>query len=195
MRDQGRDMPPSLALDARTGLPDALRVLVHAHPREGWAAHPHFAGLVAFWLERHMMFRRLLTHLRQEGEARLDGRLAPERHAAGLSRYGGLLVQELHGHHHIEDAHYFPVLAQKDRTIGRGFDLLDADHHTLEADLAGFADAANAALRAPGAEARDAAGACHVALTRLERLLDRHLADEEDLIVPVILKHGTAGLI
>jgi len=195
MRDQGRDAPQSLALETRTGLPDALRVLVEAYPREGWAAHPHFAGLVAFWLERHMMFRRLLTHLRQEGEARLDGTLAPERYAAGLSRYGGLLVQELHGHHQIEDAHYFPVLAQKDRAIGHGFDLLDADHHALEGDLAAFADAANTALRTPRAEARDAAGVCHGAALRLERLLDRHLADEEDLIVPVILKHGTAGLI
>ena len=36
----------------------------------------------------------------------------------------------------------------------------------------------------------------HVLATveRTQRLLDRHLTDEEDLIVPVILKYGTAGL-
>ncbi|MFT6944794.1 MAG: hypothetical protein ACJAUW_001372, partial [Yoonia sp.] len=31
-------------------------------------------------------------------------------------------------------------------------------------------------------------------LRKLERLLDRHLVDEEELIVPVILRFGSAGL-
>jgi len=28
----------------------------------------------------------------------------------------------------------------------------------------------------------------------VKKLLDRHLIDEEELVVPVLLKHGTAGL-
>jgi hypothetical protein len=31
-------------------------------------------------------------------------------------------------------------------------------------------------------------------LIKLEELLDRHLTDEEELIVPVILKYGSADL-
>ena len=38
------------------------------------------------------------------------------------------------------------------------------------------------------------AGAFQVELTGLERLLDRHLIDEEELIVPVILRYGSSGL-
>ena len=55
--------PPDLALDARDGLPDALRVLVAAYPRAGWQGHGNFGGMVRFWLERHAMFRDLTGRL------------------------------------------------------------------------------------------------------------------------------------
>ena len=53
------DLPDDLALGVRAGLPDALRVLLADYPREGWESHPHFTGLVRFWLDRHLMFRPL----------------------------------------------------------------------------------------------------------------------------------------
>lgn len=192
-------LPEALALDRRQGLPDALRVLLEEYPRAAWEADPGFDGLVRFWLDRHLMFRRMIGQLDADIRARLDGALAPERFAAGLSRYGGLLVNELHAHHMIEDRHYFPVLARRDARIETGFRLLDADHHALDAYLARFVDAANGALRAldpaaGAAAARDAAGAYEGELGRLGRLIDRHLTDEEELVVPVILRYGSAGL-
>ena len=39
-----------------------------------------------------------------------------------------------------------------------------------------------------------AAGRFRDELAHLEQLLDRHLIDEEELIVPVILRYGSAGL-
>lgn len=192
------DEPDPAALERRAGLPDALRVLLEAYPRAGWESHRQFDGLVRFWLERHMMFRRLVEHLQQEAEARIDGHLSPDRHLAGVARFGGLLVQELHGHHMIEDHHYFPVLERRDLRLAYGFALLDADHHALDAELGAFTAAANAALQAGKDSrtdsARDAVGRYLEALARLDRLLDRHLVDEEELVVPVILKYGTAGL-
>lgn len=143
-----------------------------------------------------MMFRRIAERLRADSEAMLDHRLAPDRYGASLSRLGSAFLQELHGHHMIEDAHYFPVLSAREPAIARGFEILDADHHALDARLAAFAERANAAIR--GLEGPDAgrAGveAFRAELVGLAALLDRHLTDEEDLVVPVILRHGAAGL-
>ncbi|MCR9150144.1 MAG: hemerythrin domain-containing protein [Rhodobacteraceae bacterium] len=180
-----------LDLMRRAGLPDALRVLVTEMPRAEWEAHPAFRGLAEFWLDRHMMFRKLAALLRADAEARLDGGLDPAAHVARVGRYGGLYLGELQGHHAVEDAHYFPVMAGLDARVARGFELLDADHHALDALLAEFADRANAVIRDGGA-ARDAAGRLLETVTRMEGFIDRHLIDEEEIVVPLILAHRLA---
>lgn len=184
-----------LSLDTRTGLPEALQVLLRDTPREVWQADPNFHGLVSFWLERHMMFRQIMAHMRAETEGFLDGQRDPRGFAQGIGRYGGMFVQQLHGHHQIEDHHYFPVLRQKDGRIETGFDLLDADHHALDGILNRFVEQANGAIQGVGGpDAVTPAGALRDGLIDLQGLIGRHLEDEEDLIVPVILKYGAAGL-
>lgn len=186
-----------LTLDTRTGLPDALQVLLRDHPREAWEADPNFNGLIAFWLDRHMMFRQLARVLTDEAQSLLDAKTDPRRFAGAVGRYGSMLVQQLHGHHQIEDHHYFPVLSTRDTRLEKGFELLDADHHALDAHLDRFVQAANGALALATADAPDpkrAAGDFLEANAVLSRVLTRHLDDEEDLIVPVILKYGTEGL-
>ena len=176
-------------LRMRAGLPEALRALLEAYPRADWQAHPNFAGLVEFWLDRHLMFRRLTGALREDAEAAVDRRMDPQAHAARLSRYGGMLVSQLHGHHQIEDMHYFPVLTRLETPLGRGFEILDRDHHALDDLLARFTESANAVL-----QGQSGPGPFHEELLSFERFLHRHLEDEEELIVPVILKHGPDGL-
>jgi hemerythrin-like domain-containing protein len=104
-----------------------------------------------------------------------------------VSAIGGHLVQDLLGHHQIEDDAYFPQMVQLERRLGRGFDILDRDHHALDALLDGFVKSANQALQAK--DSRAAAGRFREGLMPFERQLIRHLQDEEDLIIPVILKH------
>lgn len=185
-----------LPLASRTGLPDALRVLVEKYPRPGWEAHREFNALTRFWLDRHLMFRRLQASLVSETQGFLDGGEDPRRFGARLSRLAGSYLNELHGHHQIEDMHYFPLLRAQDARLIAGFDLLDRDHHDLDAGLHRLADGTNAVLRGLGdarAE-RDAAGSLLGELDRFTVFLDRHLTDEEDLIVPVILEYRGAGL-
>lgn len=183
----------ALNLDLRSGLPDALTVLLKEYPRAGWESHPGYEGLIRFWLDRHMMFRRILEKLTAQTRETMDKRLPYDQFRLQTGRLGSAFVQELHGHHGIEDAHYFPVLSQKDPRIARAFDILDHDHHALDAHLNGFVDTANGALRPEQQDDRAVAKFLDN-LDNLERFIDRHLIDEEDIVVPVILKYGAGGL-
>jgi iron-sulfur cluster repair protein YtfE (RIC family) len=189
-------MDPVLALAVRAGLPDALGALLADRPRAGWAADPGFGPLVRFWLDRHLLFRRLQADLTAAAEAALDRAADPRAAGRRIARLGGAYLGELEGHHHVEDAYYFPRLRALDPRVGLGFDLLDADHAALHAAMAELAERADAALRGLAAAPADSGptGALHTDLARFGRLLERHLTDEEDLIVPVILKHPHAGL-
>jgi hypothetical protein len=173
-----------------------LRVLLEKHPRPGWEAHPEFDALTRFWLDRHLMFRRLQASMVEETQGFLDHSAAPRAFGGRLSRLAGLYLNELHGHHQIEDMHYFPALRAQDARLGTGFDLLDRDHHDLDGGLHELAERANAVLRAldDPTGGHDAAGRLLGALEGFSTFLDRHLTDEEDLIVPVILEYRGAGL-
>lgn len=180
---------PDIELTTRAGLPPALRALREAYPREGWPAHANFNGLVSFWMDRHLMFRNLCEVLREDAEALLDGTMDRQKMQARLARYGTMLLQQLHGHHQIEDMHYFPRLVGYEASLARGFDILDKDHHRMDELLEGFAQSANGLLQGqaePGRYLQE--------VTAFEGFLLRHLEDEEDLIVPILLKHGAAGL-
>lgn len=186
----------NVALAERTGLPDALRVLVAEYPRVGWETDPGFDDLIRFWLDRHLMFRRLMTEMRKETEAVLDRKLEADRYSTIMSRYGGMFVNGLHEHHTIEDTYYFPKLATKDARIEKGFAILDKDHHDLDAYLASFVDRASEVIGNTDnrEKLQTSAGFFREELVRLDSLLDRHLTDEEDLIVPVILRYGAPDL-
>ncbi len=176
-----------LSLEGREGLPDALRVLARAIPRGDWEGHANFTALTRFWLDRHMMFRDVLGRMVSDGQGLLDGRIAPERHMCETQRLAGFLMNELMAHHHIEDAHYFPQLIGLDPRISAGFEVLDADHVALDGHIRSTVEDVNAYLRAGD---RTAAGRLHENLNRFDRFIDRHLTDEEDLVVPVILTYA-----
>lgn len=176
-----------LGLAQRDGLPDALRVLMEAYPRADWAQHDNFGEMIRFWMQRHAMFRDLTTLLQQDAEAVLSQRLDREVYGQRLAHFGGTLLNELHGHHHIEDSHYFPKLIRLDARLERGFALLEADHEAMDGLLREMAEGANAVLA--GGEV----GAFKTRLSAFQKLLDRHLTDEEEIVVPVVLRTGFAG--
>ena len=187
-----------LALESRTALPDALRVLLADYPRELWEEDPGFSQLIRFWLDRHLMFRRILEALEETTEQVMDKSSDPQAYARQLSRYGSMFVGELHAHHTIEDTHYFPRLKVLDQRLETGFEILDRDHHTIDARLQGFADIANTVLRVTQSDENAAlgqVGPLYDELKTLALFLDRHLTDEEELVVPVLLKHAPEGLV
>jgi iron-sulfur cluster repair protein YtfE (RIC family) len=185
-----------ISLAVRSGLPDALRVLVEEYPREGWESHPNLTGLIRFWLERHLIFRRIQGLLIEETRGLIDGDRDPDAYARRLARLGNSFLGDLHGHHSIEDVHFFPRLQRLDARIASGFDLLEADHQEIDPRLQALADRANAVLTAvrEGAPTAESAGRLEAELVGLQAFLDRHLTDEEELVVPVILAHPEADL-
>ncbi len=185
-----------LGLENRAGLPDALRVLLAEFPRLTWQDDPGFNDLIKFWLDRHLMFRRILGEMKSDAERLLDAKIPADQYAGRLSRYGGMFVNGLHEHHTIEDTYYFPKLVTHDDRIAAGFDILDKDHHAIDGHLNTFVENANDVLghRDDKTKLQNAAGRFQAGLVGLETLIDRHLNDEEELIVPVILKYGAPDM-
>ena len=184
-------------LETREGLPDDLRFLVDQYPRGEWQAHSNIHGMAGFWLQRHDMFREmgvLLTGgIADYREGRKDAREFAAFFAPRLNRFLG----NLDGHHNVEDHHYFPVFAKAEPRLKRGFDILDGDHHLIHDALERNAETANAFLRAlqeSEDRQRFAADAYADENSRLIAMLKRHLDDEEDLIIPLILDRGDRDL-
>jgi len=191
------ELPEDMLVEARAGLPDELRYLVEQYPREGWAAHHNVHGMASMWLQRHDFFRQqgsiLNGAIADYREARTDARQFAAFFAPRLNNFLG----HLDGHHNVEDHHYFPVFARVEPRLKRGFDILDSDHHLIHDALERNAETANAFLRAL-AENEDrqrfAADAYATENERLVAMLSRHLDDEEDLIIPLILDRGDREL-
>ena len=182
----------ALALGRRAGLPADLLWLREKHPRARWEGTIGETG--RFWLARHAMFREAQGVLRAETRAFAEGRADPARFAPRFRRIAGFLLGELETHHMVEDHHYFPRLAAMEPRLQRGFDLLDADHHALHDALEGAAADADALLRALRFGGRDEAARMADRADGLGRLLDRHLADEEDIVAPILAEHGAVPL-
>ena len=81
--------------------------------------------------------------------------------------------------------------------LAHGFTVLEADHETIHESIAATVETANAFLRAAvnDADALRTAGDAYTAASgKLIGQLTRHLGDEEDLIIPLILDRGEAAL-
>ena len=185
-------------LETRAALPEDLRVLLADYPRRIWGAHPNFGPTTRFYLDRHAMFREAFAVMRRLVAESLDAPRPSERVGRDLSRVGGFFLQELHTHHSVEDHHYFPALMRLEPRLVRGFEILDRDHHALHDALDRFAAAANGALSAlaPGAggDPKRAFSALDRELSRFDPMLDRHLSDEEEIVIPIMLDRGEAAL-
>lgn len=187
----------ALSPRSRPGLPDDLRFLVERYPRGDWPGHANIGGMASFWLQRHDMFRAFGRHLTDGIADYREGRTTAPEFARWFAPRLNHFLGNLDGHHQVEDQHYFPVFARAERRLARGFEILDADHHLIHEALERNAETANAFLRALG-ESEDrqrfAADAYADANHDLVAMLARHLDDEEDLIIPLILDRGDEAL-
>jgi Hemerythrin HHE cation binding domain len=180
---------PADHVAVRQRLSDNLRQLLLAIPKEEWQGHPNYWRGADFWQGVH---RAILSEsgtfaagLRQLSELPKDelerGLLLNE-----IRYLGRHLLGHAHAHHHVEDDQYFPRFKRAYPRLARPIDLLDGDHRALEENLA----AVEGHLRALNNEMadRDAIGRALDDARALDRLLNRHIADEEDIVIPVLLQ-------
>lgn len=186
----------SLSLDTRQGWSAELLFLLERHPRTTWPAQRSLG--VQFWLEVHDHFRRDCVGLEMAADDHRAGRTSVAQLAViAAPRLRGLIAG-LHGHHQIEDFHYFPAFRRHEPRLTAGLEALERDHEELQSDvnaaLAALDELRAAAERATGHDAAStlmlAANRYIDVTARLCRRLCRHLSDEEDLVIPLLVERG-----
>ena len=177
-------------------MPTEMQSLLRTYPRDTWDAHPGFREKTQQWLGAHRMFRQLSSLLCKDTQSYLNGDKDAQDYAGRLSYRGNALVGNLHGHHGWEDHSYFPELSAADPRFDAGLEILEKDHAALDIVLESFTRTANRTIQLvqlDEASARSEAGKLLGVAQTIEAFLERHLSDEEELAVPIILHHRLRG--
>lgn len=183
-------------LFSRAGLPTDLTFLLEKYPRALWRQSDGLDDMARFWLQRHNFFRELATLLNKSVSALNEEQIDPASFAQWFGPRLELLLGELEGHHNVEDMHYFPMLMAIEPRLKRGFTILDSDHHMIHDLLESNASAGRqfaGALVAGGDALRFASDGYAKESGRLLSGLMRHLDDEEDLIIPLLIDRHSGG--
>lgn len=182
-------------IDQRTGWPEELCALLNEHPRASW--RQNMTPLAQFWIDRHNDFRSQCSTLLDAAENFQKRPDNAEEFAALVVPRTRLLISHLHGHHQVEDAHYFPAFRAAEERLGPGFDVLASDHERLHESGRSVVETLNAFRNTFGPSSqgtidnrRRAADRYVDANELLCRRIVRHLDDEEDLVIPLMLLHA-----
>jgi hypothetical protein len=163
------------------------------HPRATWPDAQSAAA--AFWLQVHDHLRRDAAGLTAASD---DYRGSPVQLAAVAEPRLHGLVAAMHGHHQIEDFHYFPAFRHAEPTLAASFDRLEGEHASLSRRVEN-AFSALGELRAAVQRSAEPNGATTQRLAAqryadaaaaLRRELELHLRHEEDLVVPLLIESG-----
>lgn len=184
------------SIHTRDGLPPEMETLLRDYPRAAWPGHTDFEQSIRNWMGAHAGFRHLARIVSAETDKFLDREMGTDTYAERLGFFGNRLVQNLHGHHTWEDRSFFPELRAADPRFTDGLDTLEADHLVLDETIDRLTRRANRVIklaRLDETQARSEAGGVLEAAHEIERFLDRHLTDEEDLVYPILLHHKLRG--
>lgn len=116
-----------------------------------------------------------------EAESNLDDAVNAER----LKEVGVNVINFAHHHHEIEDHNYFPQFVNLCPNVEHAISLLDSDHRVLEEALHDTEQALNH-LQNQTTD-RDAIARAYNGYQALQSVFERHLWDEEEIIVPILL--------
>jgi iron-sulfur cluster repair protein YtfE (RIC family) len=147
------------------------------------AREPDLTGIVVIYRAMRQDLQRLAARL-----AEITGQGAPCLQSRAIGRYAAALFAEICRHQADQDSILFPVLAAG---AGQAVDLipLTDDHRDIEAAIG----STNRSLAAFGANP-DAVAGLLASVTRLRTMLDEHIADEEQQILPAMTRYLPAGV-
>jgi len=174
----------------RDGLPKAIRPTLLEEAEQEWSQHPRFSGKARFFMNIHRQLLNGADWLSGTVEGLLDAShdtLRDKINASGLAPNTQRLLQFAHGHHEIEDHGYFPQFIQLYPKLQDAMSLMDGDHLVLDKVLNGVESELKTSLQNPN---RDQLARLHQHSAALNKIMHRHITDEEEVIIPIFLRHG-----
>jgi hypothetical protein len=198
MTDQLFDyLAPENHVEKRAGLSATLK----AQLQEPLDANTQYHGEAAFWLQIHQGLLKTSATLPNWCERFLAEKTTDRLYlmAPRICNLATQLVQHAHGHHHIEDDHFFPVFLRAFPQLANPIDLLEKDHEILSVVLDDIENATkelshvsqNATSQITTAEKSDLftkTEQLQKAASRLDRLFIRHIGDEEEICLPTLMR-------
>ncbi len=172
----------------RSFLPSELKAFLLDYPRKDWNTHPNFPNFTEFWLQRHEMFRQLGLHLMQLSQSMLDNDLGEQEYQKQTLIFSKFMFQELNTHHMMEDYYFFPGIVKYDEKLSAAIGLLETDHQEINIIINNYKVFLDRKLSPEQASNR--ASKLLKFQGQFNKALQRHLEDEEDIIVPAALHYG-----
>ncbi len=182
----------SQQVDLRVGLPNAVKSQLLPIARVDWSNHPGYGGSAAFFIQYHGNLLNIAYIITNELLALLS---KPElihpidETFKQVLRSGVHLVDKAHHHHQIEDRVYFPQFRKILPNFNIAMDLLDSDHQMLDTALQVFRTHINK-LFLQTSITEKSLNTLHQQASGLQKILKRHLQDEEEIIIPIFLMHS-----
>lgn len=187
-------MSKTTSISTRDAMPADQLDLLTLYPRDGWRTRGGLDGTARIWLGNHDGFRELMADLAAVIDQVRDGGSDPGAFQARYRRLAGSLVAGLEGHHGIEDDYYFPMFRAAEPKLQAGFDILDGDHHRIHEACSDLTVASLDLIKSIAArdeafsdDAKSRLDAAAAAARAFQKDLTRHLDDEEDLVIPLII--------
>ncbi len=153
-----------------------------------WKSHPQFIMSGATLHGFHNRLRNAcetLTHKIGEAIHNFDSDATIHWR---LLDFGKQIIGVAHSHHHAEDTVYFPQYKALFPQLNRPLRLLDSDHRVLEQALDNLETALD------GLNDKSSIGNWECARDQAEtltRIIHRHLDDEEEIVMPAIMKRDS----
>lgn len=152
-------------------------------PEQWFAAD--YAYKTSGWLKVHTNIRKRQRILTQISEAYIDGEFDWAEYRSQILKRINMHILKLHQHHGVEDDGFFPEFIRMYPQLAPAFEILGHDHEYLNA-LLDKLQIQNDALAKSEGEDKALAEQLHDTLVKVTDLLQQHLTDEEDLVIPIL---------
>ncbi|WP_025644894.1 MULTISPECIES: hemerythrin domain-containing protein [unclassified Psychrobacter] len=149
-----------------------------------------YAYKTSGWLKVHTNIRKRQRILVQISEAYISGEFDWSEYRSQILKRINMHVLKLHQHHGVEDEGFFPEFVSMYPKLAPAFEILGHDHEYLN-ELLDKLQIQNDQLARSEIEDKALAEELHKTLVKVTALLQQHLTDEEDLVIPILgLRQG-----
>ncbi|MCG3882084.1 hemerythrin domain-containing protein [Psychrobacter sp. Ps3] len=149
-----------------------------------------YAYKTSGWLKVHTNIRKRQRILMQISDAYISGEFDWSEYRSQILKRINMHVLKLHQHHEVEDEGFFPEFVSMYPKLAPAFEILGHDHEYLN-ELLDKLQIQNDQLARSEIEDKALAEELHKTLVAVTDLLQQHLTDEEDLVIPILgLRQG-----